>query len=787
NIMDKIGDTAVTITSGIMKMIVKVIRPILSIADTVGDTVDGVKSAGKNAYNTAKTAVGKAKDSVVSWASDKLDTAKGWINSWAGDGSHVSQYDPRYAGRRFGRHTVADKGCGPAVAASVLRAYGRNSSLGDTINYAEANGYVAGASGTRAGYFNDIFAANGISSAYTDNRKIMKQSIKSGRPTVLLGQDTGNGSKLRSPFGPNPHYVVAHGMDRRGNLIVDDPELGSTALYKNSILNKAKLGVITGGDSGATIDGNTTEAKVWQFFTQNGFTPAATAGIMGSIYQESKFKPDMIQGNGAGPAAGLFQWENYNNKSRRWKALNDFAAARGKNWTDLQTQLEYALHEMTTSEKWMWNSKAHSNYAGVSSLDEYKQITNPVVAAEAFENHFERAGKPMMGVRKQKATEYYNMFSGSKISNPTIFNSSSYSTGNTTSGTDLGSLIGGVFNKVLGAAFGAMGKFGQFLSGAFGLNNGSSSNGLSGVDYTYSGNTGSYSGPDPMKGVGENAVALMRAIEGKNQYSMDSTKREQVFASLEGQKTGYGDCSATVRKVLQKVTGKNIGGNTEDQYVNYASRGGVVVNSGKIDESKLAPGDALYYARPTSSYTVGRKDRVGHVEMYIGNGQRMGHGSGMGPKVSSLDSDSSRFLKAIRFTAAGSGLMNNKPEALNVIDFSKYTGAGSRPVNGDNIASYTRSTMENINSKARRYIGGDSGVSAELISMIAQAVEYLKSINSNTAHNALLAEIVSLMTQLTQVVAATGSAQRDTAEDTDVLRSQTADILNRLTAMAKAV
>ena len=182
-----------------------------------------------------------------------------------GTGSHIMQM----GNSPFGRSTLASNGCGPASAASVLRRYGINSDLNQTASYAKYNKYVAGNSGvlqakdsggnvvgTRATYFGDLFAKNGIHSSYSQNKNDIKSAIKFGNPTVLLGQDKKNTSKYNSPFGPNPHYVVAQGMDRRGNVIVDDPELDSTTTYNKNILNKANLGIITG--SGAGIYGRFT-------------------------------------------------------------------------------------------------------------------------------------------------------------------------------------------------------------------------------------------------------------------------------------------------------------------------------------------------------------------------------------------------------------------------------------------------------------------------------------------------------------------------------------------------
>lgn len=153
---------------------------------------------------------------------------------------------------KFGCTTIDQNGCGPAAASTVLKSYGKNIGINSAAKYAEAGGYVAGSSGigTKASYFGDILGANGIQTDYMSSQSEIDSAVNSGNPTILLGQDKSNNSKSRSPFGPNPHYVVARGKDKNGNVIVDDPELKGTAVYNKSILKKTKLGVATGGASG---------------------------------------------------------------------------------------------------------------------------------------------------------------------------------------------------------------------------------------------------------------------------------------------------------------------------------------------------------------------------------------------------------------------------------------------------------------------------------------------------------------------------------------------------------
>ena len=73
-----------------------------------------------------------------------------------------------------------------------------------------------------------------------------------------------------------------------------------------------------------------------------GFTASAAAGVVGNLVQESGLRTDAIGDNGT--SGGLAQWHN-----ERLDALKRFAAARGKDWTDLDTQIEFLAEEMRTS------------------------------------------------------------------------------------------------------------------------------------------------------------------------------------------------------------------------------------------------------------------------------------------------------------------------------------------------------------------------------------------------------------------------------------------------------
>lgn len=133
--------------------------------------------------------------------------------------------------------------------------------------------------------------------------------------------------------------------------------------------------------------------------------------------------------------------------------------------------------------------------------------------------------------------------------------------------------------------------------------------------------------------------------ERKNRYSQDADKRTKIEA-------GYGDCSGTIWYWYHKILGINIGGNTEAQINSKLGvRVEMAIVNGIPDESKLKPADCLYFRGSDNSRTEG----VGHVEMYIGNGQCFGHGSGIGGTVKNLAS----YCKS-RYNAKSTSKLKNK-------------------------------------------------------------------------------------------------------------------------------
>ena len=106
-----------------------------------------------------------------------------------------------------------------------------------------------------------------------------------------------------------------------------------------------------------------------------GFTASAAAGVVGNLVQESGLRTDAIGDNGT--SGGLAQWHN-----ERLDALKRFAAARGKEWTDLNTQIEFLAEEMRTSYADTYAKMQNAELpeiAGQIMTDEY-EIPDPASA-----------------------------------------------------------------------------------------------------------------------------------------------------------------------------------------------------------------------------------------------------------------------------------------------------------------------------------------------------------------------------------------------------------------------
>lgn len=783
------------VNGALHKFITPILDGISEFKDAIGDTVlwlidkakEKLSKTGEAAYKTAQNAVANT--------------------SGAGSGmsTFVSQYDSKYKDMSYAGSTVSEKGCAPAVASMVASnyglKYGMDKAIKDSTSYQNDEG-------TSAEYFKTALGGQGISTNYiqgSNSAQQITQALANGNQVILLGKDANNTSKDNSPFGPTAHYVVATGLDKNGNLIINDPEADAPRTYSTSILSSANMGISTDSSSGSGGSYDTDIArKTWGYFTSHGYTPAATAGIMGNMYQESGLDPTRHQ-NG-GPAAGIVQWEKYGVDGTRWAQMQAYANQNGYNWDDLDPQLQYVDYETSNTLGAYWKNTSFA------SADDFKNASDPMKATEGFEKSFERANpdKCNMSRRKEAAEAYYQLYQDSAYTgnysadDPTGEVSSVSGSSDSTSSSSSNSSGSTGFAGILSAISSAFSKIGNIFTGS---SDDSSSSSSSTTGSSTDSSSSSITLGDVPSGKGNSAqkkiVQYAESILGRDQYSRDATLRTQV-----GQ--GYSDCSSFAQWAYKNAIGVDPGGNT-----------GAIIDSPlltTVDEGStpntdnLEAGDLMLFRSKDAN---GRTKNVGHVEIYDGDGNVIGHGSGMGPTKKSLQSylntrnsmgapyietrryseiaslgDNSATNSAstsgttvgnstaltnggMTMSAAGSGLshgsagvlLSRKPSFRNKnrltkselasqgIRFNKSNNRFSISGSGSDITSQTTEMLNNVKSQVTN---SSSGISADLVQKLIESItNVLNMIANNTAP---IEKIYQVLAQYTNTSAAESAA-----------------------------
>lgn len=159
---------------------------------------------------------------------------------------HTYQKDPRISGLPYGDSTMGESGCGPVAAANLVNKFNGGVSPLDAAAYAESHGMTTPGGGTDMSFFNSFLGSQGIPTTNTNSKASALNAIGQGNPVVMLGQDKKGGPG--TPFGSNPHFITATGMDRSGNIIIEDPDLpqSSVKYNKNKVMNSMISSVIAG-------------------------------------------------------------------------------------------------------------------------------------------------------------------------------------------------------------------------------------------------------------------------------------------------------------------------------------------------------------------------------------------------------------------------------------------------------------------------------------------------------------------------------------------------------------
>lgn len=119
---------------------------------------------------------------------------------------------------------------------------------------------------------------------------------------------------------------------------------------------------------------------------KKGIKEKDSNAILANIAHETGGSFDPKQKQYKGPAKGLVQWEN-----PRYSQLRKFAKKKDKAHDDLDTQVDFIVHELNTTEK-----RAKRALKKVDTVQEKTKV---------FSDKFERPGKPHMKARLKRARE----------------------------------------------------------------------------------------------------------------------------------------------------------------------------------------------------------------------------------------------------------------------------------------------------------------------------------------------------------------------------------------------
>ena len=126
-----------------------------------------------------------------------------------------------------------------------------------------------------------------------------------------------------------------------------------------------------------------------------------------------------------------------------------------------------------------------------------------------------------------------------------------------------------------------------------------------------------------------------------------------VFAPKYRRKVFYEEKRLEIREILRQLCQwkgvEIIEGEVCPDHIH--KRVALTITNGIPDESKMRKGDLMYFRGTNNARTEG----VGHVEMYIGNGQCFGHGSGIGGTVKNM-----RDYCRMRYNQKSTAKLKNK-------------------------------------------------------------------------------------------------------------------------------
>ena len=234
------NESGETVFSGLSGIIFILTRSLFAIPFYLNKAFDKIGSSIGKAVSWVKDLLGIDPEELTE--SETSNTRGGGVgrNTRGGNGEMVngfpyySQNDPstkddKYAyssngGRASKYETMGNRGCGPTALAMVNDALNNRGGSGESMPTRLANIATKGGFSTSAGttpeYFTTVGSKLGMNvteaDASADNIRYM---LNSGKPVIIQGQSSAKGS----PYTSSGHYVVAVGIDKNGNVLINDP------------------------------------------------------------------------------------------------------------------------------------------------------------------------------------------------------------------------------------------------------------------------------------------------------------------------------------------------------------------------------------------------------------------------------------------------------------------------------------------------------------------------------------------------------------------------------------
>jgi excisionase family DNA binding protein len=327
----------------------------------------------------------------------------GWDNLKEGDILGITGHTEIFAYNQNGQHYVyncgSDKSCNSAVPTvsghSAYKTIWRCGAAGDNA----LSSYAVDGSSTADVSYTDSSSSSSVASSSSGSSFSSFTELLSGLADAAI-------SPIKKAFG----------------LDTSDDSSTSTSTSSGSYDSSSSDSSAYTGTTidAASVTGSSNAQKIWNYFTQNGYSKAATAAILGNAQQESGINPESGKSDSA-VAHGIFQWE-----TGRFANLKNYANKMGAQWYTIEPQIGYLATELPDSSVAYFNKKAtygsnvghgaagKTNFevAGTTptTFDAWKNSTDVDTATRQFEAAVERASWPRIDKRVAYAKGFYNEY-----------------------------------------------------------------------------------------------------------------------------------------------------------------------------------------------------------------------------------------------------------------------------------------------------------------------------------------------------------------------------------------